>query len=111
MNSDHVSSLEIIQIIRILDEVTIVVYLPSSQANSIVASVYYTTLQLGDVKMLPHPHAGTPRNKSIFRPGIVREQCSQKIFIIVRKVSWKIMRQKVGISELDVEGCGFINRM
>ena len=35
------------------------------------------------------------------------EQCSQKIFIKVRKVLWKWMRKKVGISELDVEGCGF----
>ena len=42
------------------------------------------------------------------RPGIVR---SRKIFIKVRKVVWKRMRQKVEISELGVEGCGFINRM
>ena len=40
-----------------------------------------------------------------------REQWSRKIFIKVRKVLWKRTCQKVGIPELGVEGCGFINRI
>ena len=39
------------------------------------------------------------------------EHCSRKIFIKVRKVLWKRTHQKVGISELCVEGRGFINRL
>ena len=35
-----------------------------------------------------------------------REQCSWKIFINVWKFLLKRTRQKVGISELGVEGCG-----
>ena len=42
------------------------------------------------------------------RPGILRKQCSQKIFVKVQNVIRKITHQIVGISELVVEDCGFV---
>ena len=63
--------------------------------------------------MLLPKGASMPAKTAIWRRQVEggERHCSRKIFIKVWKVFWKRTSQKVGISELGVEGCGFINIM